>query len=186
MGKASSLPGRLWSAFKNVAIVFSFIVNLILLIVLLIGAYVLITIGPELKKGTVQPMVRQALTELDNLEDATISLTVPISETIPIRFDLPVYARTNVVTTGPVPVSTGANFILPGGGGSIKGTVNLVLPTGLQLPVELYIVVPVSQTVPVRMEVPVSIHLKETELGEIISRLRGQLIEPLTKPLLGE
>ena len=186
MGKKASTLGRYWEAFKNFAIVFSFVVNLILVIVVLIMGYLLITMGPEIKDSVVKPMVRQAVDEVYNLENATIDVTVNVSDTIPIRFDLPVSAQTNVVTTGPVPVSTNANFVLPGGGGSIRGTVSLVLPSGLKLPVQLYIMVPVSQTIPIQMQIPVSIKLKETELGEIFARLRGQLIEPLTKPLLEE
>ncbi len=172
---------KLWDAFKNVAIVFSFCFNLIALCVIVVFLALLLKQGPRVQQEIMSPKAQVIQQSLHDLENATINLTVPISETMPINFNLPVHTRTIATTTRPVPLRTGASFVLPGGGGTIRGTVNLVLPAGLQLPVELHILVPVSQTVPVQMEVPVSIALKDTELGEIIRRLREELLEPLLK-----
>ncbi len=173
---------KLGDAFKNVAIAFSFFFNIFSFCVIIILLDLLLSGMPEFKDKVFKPRAEVIQQILNDLDKATISLTVPISETIPIKFTLPVHARTTATTVAPVPLSTGANFVLPGGGGTIRGTVNLALPNGLQLPVELYIEVPVSQTVPVQMEVPVSVKLKDTELGPIIAKLKN-LLEPLLKPL---
>lgn len=175
---------KLWDAFKNVAIVLSFIFNIIALCAIIVLLDLLFFRLPQLQRTVIRPKAQEVQQIITDAEEATISLTVPISETIPVKFTLPVRARTTARTTAPVPLSTGANFVLPGGGGTIRGTVNLVLPQGMQLPVELYIEVPVSQTVPIQMEVPVSIKLKNTELGTIIKELKqllGPLIGLLTK-----
>ncbi len=181
--KTFSLRG-FWEAFKNFAIIFSFVMNFVLLIVLLLVGFILVTAGPGLFNDVVKPMVQTAVDSVNDLENASIDVTVNVSDTIPIKFRLPVSTQTNVRTTGPVPLSTNATFMLPGGGGSIRGSVNIVLPQGLVLPVQLSIEVPVSQTIPIQMQIPVSIKLKETELGEIFQRLRVELVEPLTDPIL--
>jgi hypothetical protein len=62
---------------------------------------------------------------------------------------------------------------LPGGGGTINGTVSLQLPAGLELTVALSLVVPVSQTIPVNLAVSVDIPLDETELGRPFSDLQA-------------
>lgn len=179
MGRIPIQWNKLWDAFKNFAIVFSFILNLLTFCAMILLLDIVFCKMPPLKEQVIEPKATRILTALDRLENAVITVDVPINETTPINFTLPVHARTTVTTTDPVPLNTGANFFLPGGGGSIRGTVNLVLPTGLQLPVELYIKVPVSQTIPIRMEVPVSIILRDTELGVAIH----DLIEEL-KPFL--
>lgn len=162
---------RLWDAFRNVAIVFSFCFNLLTLCVIIVLLDLLAWQSPQIHQQVIRPKIREVQEDLDNLLSAPINLTVPISETIPVEFTLPVHARTTVTTLRPVPVSTSASFVLPGGGGSIRGSVSLVLPSGMRLPVELYMEVPVSQTIFIQMEVPVSVELKDTELGAVIQRI---------------
>lgn len=185
-----------WACFKNVAIVFSFIVNLILVVVLLVVGLPLVC---QLKGGLLEPI----LTDLDaafvSLGEATIDTTVPISESVPIRFilpldeslpidfDLSIDQDTTVVLNQAVPLYAPATFRLPGGGGSINGSVSLSLPPGMALPVRLSMVVPVSQTVPVQLDVPVDrdvpiqlsapvqIELGEAGLGPVVAGLRASL-----------
>jgi hypothetical protein len=187
-----------WTSFKNVAILFSFIVNLILVVVLLVVALPLVC---QLKVGLLDPI----LTDLDaafvSLGEATIDTTVQIDESIPIQFDLPldeslpigfelpIEQDTTVVLQQPVPLYAPATFRFPGSGGAINGTVSLSLPPGMALPVRLSMVVPVSQTVPVvldvpvdqdvpiQMDVPVQIELGESGLGPVVGELRAS-IEP--------
>ena len=185
-----------WACFKNVAIFFSFIVNLILVVVLLAVALPLIC---QLKGGLLEPI----LTDLDaafvSLGEATIDTTVPISESVPIRFilpldeslpidfDLSIDQNTTVVLNQAVPLNAPATFRFPGSGGAINGTVALSLPPGMALPVRLSMVVPVSQTVPVQLDVPVDrpvpiqlsapvqIELGEAGLGPVVTELRDSL-----------
>ncbi len=176
---------RFWKGFKDIAIVFSFVVNFVMVAALLIFSV------PALKM-------------LDNLDaafvglgDSTINTTIRIDQPAAIRFDLPldqplpidfplsIEQDTVVVLTAPVPLVLPATFNLPGGGGSINGTVNLSLPAGTQLPIHLSMVVPVQatipvqmlvpvdQNVPIQMDVPVSIRLGEAGLDPAVERLRA-------------
>ncbi|HIQ02000.1 MAG TPA: hypothetical protein EYH30_07700 [Anaerolineales bacterium] len=184
---------KAWRAFANIAIIFSFIVNCVLVLALIVA------IGPllQLKSGLVEPL----LTDLDQafqaLGDTTIETTVDVDEPIGIRFDLPldqpldldfalpINQETVVELTQPVPLDNlSARFNLPGGGGVINGTVSLSLPAGLQMPVRMDMVVPVrttipvrltvpvSQTVPIQMAIPVRIRLGEAGLSSAVQQLR--------------
>jgi hypothetical protein len=149
-------PSKAWWIFLNVATVFSFIVNVILVLVLLL------TIGP----------LRQLLGNLDQaflgLGETDVTTTVPVNQPIDISFDLPldqsmgldfdlpIAQETEAVLTRPVPMRAPATFVLPGWGGAINGTVSLDLPQGMRLPVWLDMQVPVERTIPVSMTVPVS------------------------------
>lgn len=167
--KFSLTPENVWKAFKNIAIIFSFVVNFVLVIVLLMAP------GPIFmaKSQAVEPI----LTELDNafaaLGETQIKSTVNIADTMPVVFDLPLNQNTPVILTEKVPLQASATFFLPGGGGAINGTVSLDLPEGMVLPVSLNMMVPVSTTIPVVMEVPVEIPLAEAGMAPAIEQLRA-------------
>jgi hypothetical protein len=165
-------PIRLWNAFKDIAILFSLAVNVILvavIVILVLNADVLF----ELKNSLAEPW----LTDLDQafaaLGATTIDSTVHINDTIPVVFDLALEQDTDVILTAPVPLSVPAQFVLPGGGGAINGTVSLNLPQGQALPVELGMSVPVSTTVPVVMQVPVKMELSECGMAPAVEQLRA-------------
>lgn len=185
---------RFWKVFKDIAVVFSFVVNFVMVVALFIF------IGPALKM----------LDDLDaafvGLGDSTITTTIHIDQPAAIRFDLPldqplpidfplsIEQETVVVLTAPVPMVLPATFNLPAGGGSIRGTVSLSLPAGTHLPIRLKMVVPVQatipvqmvipvdQNVPIRMDVPVSIRLGESGLGPAVEELRA-VFHPLRSQL---
>lgn len=167
-----------WDAFKNVAIIFSFIVNFILVLVLLL------TPRPVFmaKSDVAEPLLIDLDTAFAALGETKIESTVNIEDTMPVVFDLPLAQNTNVVLVQPVPIQAPATFVLPTGGGAIHGTVQLVLPKGLTLPVSLNMMVPVSTTVPVVMEVPVEIPLAEAGMGPAIERLRA-VFQPISGAL---
>jgi hypothetical protein len=75
---------QFWSAFKDIVIVFSFVVNVILLLVV----FVLLT-----QYVTIKDQVSGLVTGLDSsfasLGEATISTTIPINQQLPVKFDLP-------------------------------------------------------------------------------------------------
>lgn len=159
---------RFWNAFKNIAIIFSFVVNFILVVSLLVISIPALRAVFALKVGMVEPLLDDLDAAFVGLGEATIDTTVEIDESIPIQFDMPLDQQlpidfplsieqdTVVVLTQPVPLNMPARFNLPGGGGVINGLVSLSLPIGMRLPVHLSMVVPVSQTIPVQMNVPVS------------------------------
>jgi hypothetical protein len=157
-----------WGAFKNFAIVFSFIVNLILVLVLLISP------APALmaKGQIVDPLLGNLDAAFAALGDTVINSTVKVDHMLPVQFDLPLKQGTKVVLTEPVPLQAKATFFLPDGGGAINGTVSLNLPEGMALPVNLDLMVPVSSTIPVLIDVPVEIPLDKAGMGPAIKKLR--------------
>lgn len=158
-----------WEAFKNFALIFSFIVNLVLILVLLLA------IKPVFmaKSQVAQPLLSDLDTAFKHLGETHIKSTVSVNHQLPVVFDLPLKQNTVVVLTEPVPLNAPATFALPGGGGSINGMVSLYLPVGMQLPVNLDLIVPVSTTVPVNMQIPVEIPLDQAGMGPAIEELRG-------------
>jgi hypothetical protein len=163
---------RLPTAFKNFAIIFSFIVNFVLVIVLLIVAgWILFPAKTDL----VEPLLDDLQGAIDALGEATIVTTIPIDRRVPVSFTLPLNQATVVVLSQNVALERPATFYLPGGGGSIRGTVVLNLPQGLELPVLLNLDVPVDNTIPVQFDVEVSIPLKETELEQVVVKLNKVL-----------
>ncbi len=188
---------RFWHAFKDIAIIFSFAVNFILVASLLVMSVPGLKAAFEIKNGLVEPLLNDLDAAFVGLGEATVDTTVQIDEPMPIRFNMPlnqplpidfdltIDQDTVVVLNAPVPLNMPAQFNLPGGGGVINGSVSLALPTGMQLPVHLSMVVPVSQTIPVRMnvpvsqtipiqmEVPVSIKLGESGLDPAVQDLRA-------------
>lgn len=185
-----------WNAFKDVAIVFSFGVNFVLVLALLLLSIPGLRTTLALKAGLLEPLLNDLDTAFVGLGEATIDTAVqidesipiqfdlPLDESLPIGFDLPIEQNTTVVLQQAVPLNAPATFTLPGGGGAIHGYVTLSLPSGMALPVRLSMVVPVSQTVPVRlqvpvdqnvpiqMNVPVQIKLGEAGLDPVVGKLR--------------
>ena len=145
-----------WRAFKDVAIIFSFVVNFVLVAALLIVSVPALKGALALKSGMVEPLLDDLDAAFVRLGESTIDTTIDIQQTTPISFTLDIAQNTDVVLQESVPLSgVPAYFNLPGGGGSINGSVSLALPAGMRLPVRLDMQVPVSKTIPVRMEVPV-------------------------------
>lgn len=165
----------LWEAFKNLAIIFSFIVNFVLVIVLLLFVGWLLF---PIKTDVVEPMLDKFQGAVNALDDATIIQTITIDQQVPVNFSLPLNQGTTVVLSQDVDVVRPATFSLPGGGGSINGTVALKLPQGLQLPIILNMDVPVENFIPVQFPVEVSIPLRDTELNQVVVELNS-VLEPL-------
>ncbi len=161
---------RLWEAFKNIAIVFSFTVNLILVIVLTLLYLQLASL-----KSTVNATVAQLEGIVQDLGSTHISTTIPIRQSVPVAFELPVQQDTVVVTLAPVPITTAATFQLPGGGGTINGTVFINLPPGTRLPVRLNMTVPVRTQIPVNFDQTVDIALGASGLDPVVVKLLSLL-----------
>jgi hypothetical protein len=173
--------GEPWQAFKTFAIIFSFIMNLVLLVILLIAAPLILPIVDNVAK----PIVGGLNSSFVDMSNATISRTIRVDDQIPINFTLPLATTTNVVVVESVALTgVPAQFLLPGGGGSINGQVFMDLPEGLVLPVHFELTVPVSQTIPVQLAVDVQIPLRETELGAPFGQLQA-LFDPLDRLLRG-
>lgn len=168
-----------WQAFKTFAILFSFTVNLVLIIVLLLVAPLIIPIVSDIAN----PIVGGLSDSFVQMNNASIVQTITVDDDLPISFTLPLSTTTNVLVTEDVGLrAIPATFQLPGGGGAINGFVTLNLPKGLDLPVQLNLEVPVDQTIPVVLKVPVEIPLNQTELGPPFTTLQDLFI-PLDRLL---
>jgi hypothetical protein len=170
-----------WLAFEKFAIFFSFIIIFTLVVALLVagyGAWLARDSLLELKDGLICETVSGLNVLLDDFENAVITRTISISQTIPVQFEILLDRNLTVQMTQAVPLNRPATYVLPAGGGRINGTVYLELPRGQQLPIHMRLPVPIDQQLPVQMDVPVSIPLKETDLGKVIQELRD-LLGPL-------
>lgn len=161
---------RMWRAFQTVAILFSFTMNLALLIALILLYTQLAAI-----KGAVNETVARLEGVVQDLGNTHISTTIPIRQSVPVAFELPVQQETVVVTLAPVPITTAATFQLPGGGGTINGMVFINLPAGTRLPVRLNMTVPVRTQIPVNFDQPVDIALGSSGLDPVVVRLLALL-----------
>jgi len=174
----------LWRAFEKIAIVFSFVVSFVLVMILLLLGISLLTIAPalsEMRTNTACPLIADINNLVSDLDNAVITRTIAISKTIPVVFDLEVSKNTEVVLTAPVTLQRPTSFTFPAGGGQINGSVTMALPKGQKLPIRLGMTVPVSETVPVHMDVPVRIPLNETDLGPVVAKLKDLLFPWTTK-----
>ncbi len=174
-----------WQAFKDFSIIFSFVVNLVLVIVLLL----LLPRVLPLVNGTATPLVKGLHQSFVEMNGASIKRTIKVNDRVPVDFNLPLHTPTVVTLTEDIPLNVNATFILPAGGGSINGTVSLVLPTGLPLPIQLGLDVPVQNEIPIDLAVEVDIPLNETELSVPFTRLQnlfGPLVDQLDQLPGGE
>lgn len=165
-----------WNSFKTVAILLSFILNFVTIVVLLLVVMQLF----QIKNGILEPLIDGLHRNFVGLDEAVIERTIDVEDQIPVQFDLPLNQATNVVLTGDVPIAASATFTLPGGGGMINGRVDIVLPQGLILPVQLDMIVPVDTSIPINLPVAVEIPLNETELHYPFVGLRN-LLEPYVR-----
>jgi hypothetical protein len=157
-------------------IVFSFIVNIILVLVLLMVGLLL----PDIKNNIADPLVGGLHGSFVGLDQATIDWTIPVRDTIPVKLEVPLNTRTTVVLTDSVPLS--ANAIINLNGSNVSTPVNLRLPAGLVLPVQLDLVVPIDEQLDIALDVRAVIPLQETQLHDVADNLR-LLFEPLALAL---
>ncbi len=164
--------------FKNFMIIFSFVVNLVLVLVIL--ALVLFIF--DIKDNVVTPLVAGLHSSFVGLDEATIDWTIPVRDTIPVKFDLPIHQQTVVTLTQSVPLSVSATITLPGVGQLNNAQVYLQLPAGLELPIQLDMSVPVDQQLDVALDVRAVIPLDQTQLHDPLNNLR-LIFEPLARAL---
>jgi hypothetical protein len=169
----------LWLAFEKFAIFFSFMVAFILVMVLLVAGLAVWQALPTLqalKDDVACPLIADVNGLVTDLDNAVITRTIHISQTIPVQFALDLDKNLDVELTQGVKLNRPTTFTLPAGGGQINGSVSLVLPKGQTLPVHMQMTVPVDKDLPVEMDVPVEIPLKETELGPVTGKLKDLLM----------
>lgn len=167
MGKVLRAIGRFFWRFM---VVFSFIVNIVLLVVVL---FLLVTIF-DIKNNIAAPLVQGLHSSFVGLKDATIDWTIPVRDTIPVVLDIPLQTETTVVLTEAVPINVIAYIDIL----SQPAQVSLNLPAGLELPVRLDLNVGVNQPLDVELDVRAVIPLKDTQLNDPVTNLQ-LLLEPM-------
>lgn len=168
-----------WNLFRNIAIILSFIVNIILIVVLLVAGVLIF----EINQLVEYDLLGGLHTNFKKLNDARIVADVPVDDEIPISFTLPLEQETDVVLSDDVTIeAVPAVFVIDGGGGTITGTVDIVLPKDTILPVKLDLDVPVDQQIPISLTVGVDIPLNETELSEPFTGLE-EVVNPYVELL---
>ncbi len=183
------LPQAVW----NSMIVFSFVVNVILVIVLLALGLLLF----DIKSSIAQPLIGGLHSNFVLMDNAHIMTTIAVNDTIqvndtmPVVFDLPLNQATVVTLTAPTTILGATILSLNAGGLALYNAVgDIVLPAGTPLPVQLSLIVPVSQTIPVHLNVPVNltvpvdIPLNQTELHPPFTNL-ASLVGPYAELLKG-
>src|SRR5690606_18992048 len=101
MDKQFFWQSRPWQAFKNFAIIFSFIVNIILVVVLLLAVPLLL---PGVN-AIARPLVSGLSDSFVQMGEASIVRTINVDDEIPVVFSLPLQQQTQVVLTEPEPMS---------------------------------------------------------------------------------
>lgn len=180
-GKSPKTKGSAWETFKNFAIVFSFLINMITVMIIL-G---LVVGGFEIKRAIAGPLIGGLYNNFVKMDQATIKTTVSVNGNIPVndsvtaKFDLPLKQETNVMLSKDT-VIRGASVNINGGILQLNNAPTVIfLPKGTVLPVTLDLVVPVDQKIPVNitvpiknLQVPVAIPLSGTELHTPFASLR--------------
>jgi hypothetical protein len=154
--------GKIGPAFWTVASLFSLGVNIILVVALvLLGRQVF-----ALKSLLSQQLIGGLYQNFVLMDQATITSSVQVKDSIHVKFDLPVTTTTTVRLTKNTRVR-GATVNMRTGGLTITNApTSIVLPAGTELPVALDFVLPVETYVPVNLNVPVNIPLSQTELHQ--------------------
>jgi len=154
--------GNIGPAFWNIASIVSLSVNVVLIIILILVGKQLFTLKDMVSNQLIGGLHQNFI----KMDQARITTTVQVNDTIPVVFDLPVQAETTVVLRKDTRIKNAIVNLSTGGLSIVKAPANIVLPAGTKLPISLSITVPVSTTVPVALTVPVDIPLNKTELHE--------------------
>ncbi len=184
--QAQPAPSRKWTfpklkfgpPFWTIASVISLTVNLILLVIIFVLGTQLFTL-----KSLIQDQVLGGLFENFVLMDqAHIKTTIPVTTSVPAKFDLQLNTNTMVILTEDTPINDARVNLYTGGLSITNAPANIVLPAGTQLPIALNLTVPVDQMIPVNLTVEVDIPLKDTELHKPFVGLQ-EVVRPYYKML---
>jgi hypothetical protein len=154
--------GRIGPAFWTTTGSISLAVNIILIVILALGARELFAI----KELISSQLVGGLATNFAQMDQATIKSVIPVDDNILVKFDLPVKTNTNVILTQDTVLTNATVSVFTGGLVINNAQASIVLKAGTVLPIALDITVPVETTVPVHLNVAVNIPLNQTELHQ--------------------
>jgi len=168
-------PGAV-TPFMRFAIYFSFAINAILVLVIVL----LVVFIFQIRNLIGIPLIGGLHNSFILMDQATIKADVPVDDMIivddvvPVNFDLPLQTATIVELAEDAPID-GATIYLNGQ----PVPLSLVLRKGTKLNMNLNLMVPVRQQLPIHLNVPVkimvgvNIPLKDTELHQPFADLAG-------------
>lgn len=186
----------LGTAIWRFMVVFSFIVNIVLVIVLIgLGAFIF-----DIKNEVAGPLIGGLHSTAAGLQQSTIDWTIPVREEVPVNLpNIPINAdtiishvdsingqpveripgETLVTLTRPVPITINNAFINSNDLTLRNATVQITLPEGTRLPVSLDLAIKLEDaSLPVNLDVRAVIPLQETQLNDPVTTL-GLQFEPL-------
>jgi hypothetical protein len=148
--------GKMPDAFWKAATLFSFAINLGLVIALIaLGLMVF-----RIKQGIARPLITGLHTNFVQMDAAHIVTsvqvvdTIHVNDTLPVVFDPPLSTNTTVTLKCDIPIPNTTVYF-----NGLPAPTNIALPAGTPLDIKLDLVVPVSKTVPVVLDVPVSLNV---------------------------
>ena len=161
-------------AFWTVTGCISLIINGVLIVLVIVLGRQVFTL-----KSLVQDQLVSGLyTSFQQMDQAHIRTTIPISTQVPAKFDLPLKTNTIVTLTEDTTIPQATIYEFTAGNLYIsRAATNIILPAGSKLPVQLDLTVPVDQQIPVELIVDVDIPLNQTELHEPFINLKN-VFEP--------
>lgn len=154
--------GSFLPAFWSIGSVLSVVLNIILLVTVIVLGNQLFTIKRMLTNDVVGGLYYNFLL----MDQAKITTSVQVEDTILVQFDLPLKQKTMVELTKDTPIENANVSMSTGGLNIFQAPTDIILPKGTILPVELDLIVPVETQVPISLTVPVDIPLNQTELHE--------------------
>jgi hypothetical protein len=175
------IAGRFW----KFAIIFSFVLNAILVLVLLVLGLMIF----QIKNSLAQPIIGGLHSNFIQMDEASIVTTIPVndiitvSDTIPVVFDLPLNQQTTVTLVEATVIPNTTVYL-----NGVPIRTDIILPQGTPLNINLNLTVPVSQTipvvlkVPVALQVPVNIPLSQTDLHTPFTNLAA-IVAPYNEML---
>lgn len=171
-------PFRFGPPFWTITGIISLAVNIILILVVVVLSTQLFSI-----KRLVQDQVLGGLfNNFVLMDQAHIKTTIPVSASVPAKFDLQLKTNTTVILTEDTTINNARVNLSTGGLSITNAPANIVLPAGTNLPIALDLVVPVDQMIPVNLTVDVDIPLAQTELHEPFVGLQ-EVVRPYYKML---
>lgn len=175
-------------------IIFSFIVNFVLVAILLIAGLFIF----QIKAQVADPLIGGLHSTAAGLSESTIDWIIPVRDTVPVVLDVPINSETitSVVTeingvpvnqipgetvvrlTRDVPIRITGASIDAGNLQLRNATVDITLPANTLLPVVLDLDLKLDTELDIELDVRAVIPLNETQLNDPINQL-GLLFEPL-------
>lgn len=112
-------------------------------------------------------------TYIGQVEQDTISVSIPLNQPVPIRASIPVNQQLTIPIKTSVPISQSVNVNTPLG--TLPLPLQMNFPVDLQIPITVSQTVDISTTVALNTSVPISVPIRETPLAKYLQQLRESL-----------